>query len=86
MTDYDAWHDSREPVSAEMVMASLTKNVETAKRIIAEAAAALPPARDCACPTALASALVTPPELVPEETKRDLEPLIGRYMPVEAGV
>ena len=86
VTDYDAWHDSREPVSAGMVMANLSKNVETAKRIVAEAAAALPPARDCACPTALASALVTAPELVPEETKRDLEPLIGRYMPVEAGV
>ncbi len=86
VTDYDAWHESREAVSAEMIMTNLSKNVETAKRIVAEAAAALPPARDCACPSALASALVTAPELVPEETKRDLEPLIGRYMPVEAGV
>jgi hypothetical protein len=37
--------------------------------------------RTCECATALRSALVTAPELVPDGVKRDLAPIIGRYMP-----
>ncbi len=84
VTDYDAWHESREPVTAEMIIGNLTKNVETAKRIVATAVGALSPERECACPDALAMALVTPGNLVPEDTKRELEPIVGRYMRVEA--
>jgi len=52
--------------------------------VIANAVAALPAAgagdRTCACANALATALVTRPEAVPDQTKRDLAPIIGRYM------
>ncbi len=85
VTDYDTWHESHEPVSAEMILENLGRNVETAKRVVAEALRALPAERDCLCASALATALVTPSEVVPEETKRALAPIIGRYMPVEAG-
>ena len=93
VTDYDTWHGSKDLVSAELILENLSRNVETAKRVVAGAVGALraeaqdeaPPAtRDCACGSALAEALVTPPALVPEETKRELAPIIGRYMPVEA--
>jgi hypothetical protein len=36
------------------------------------------PARDCACGRALENAIVTPMDLVPEETKRDLAPILAR--------
>jgi hypothetical protein len=40
----------------------------------------LPIPRGCECASALRAALVTPAGLVPEALKRELEPLIGRYM------
>ena len=83
-TDYDTWHESHDTVSAEMILANLNKNAETAQRVLGAALRELPATRDCACPSALATALVTAPELVPEETKHRLRPIIGRYMSVEA--
>jgi 5'-methylthioadenosine phosphorylase len=84
VTDYDTWHDSHDPVSAELIIENLSRNVETAKQVVARAVRSLPATRDCPCGTALASALVTAPELVPDETKRRLSPIVSRYMPVEA--
>ena len=36
--------------------------------------------RACACKDALATAIITQAALVPEQTKKDLAPIIGRYM------
>jgi 5'-methylthioadenosine phosphorylase len=84
VTDYDTWHDTHEPVSAGLIMENLRRNVDLAKRIVVTALRRLPPERECRCASALAEALVTPPELVPEETKRTLAPIVGRYMPAGA--
>jgi 5'-methylthioadenosine phosphorylase len=83
-TDRDTWDEDHEPVTGEMVIANLLRGFERARRIVAEAVRTLPPERDCACGTALATALITSKDIVPEEVKRDLAPIIGRYMPVEA--
>ena len=83
VTDYDTWHESHDPVSAEMILENLNRNVGTARRVVAKALESLPETRDCPCSSSLASALVTPPELVPERTKRKLAPIVGRYLPVE---
>ena len=40
----------------------------------------LPAARTCSCKDALATAIVTRAEHVPAQTKKDLEPIIGKYM------
>lgn len=85
VTDYDTWHADHETVSVEMVVANLRRNVANAQRIIAATAAALP-ARSCACSRALESAIITPIELVPEATKRDLAPILSRRtVPQHAG-
>lgn len=84
VTDYDTWHETHETVSAGLILENLRRNVATAQRVVAGVAGALPATRDCRCGSALASAIVTRPELVPEETKRDLAPIIERYMPVGA--
>lgn len=84
VTDYDTWHESHDPVSAELIIENLNRNVEAARTIVAEALVALPKTRECACAFALENALVTSANIVPEETKRKLEPIIGRYMPVGA--
>jgi hypothetical protein len=36
--------------------------------------------RTCACKDALATAIITAGALVPEQTKKDLAPIIGKYM------
>jgi len=80
VTDYDCWHDTHESVTPELILANLQRNVETAKRILQLAITRLPEARDCACASALATALITSPEHIPGQVKIDLEPLIRKYM------
>jgi 5'-methylthioadenosine phosphorylase len=82
VTDYDCWHEAEADVTVDMVVATLLKNVETSKQLVRRAVSGLPP-RDCACPNALQSAFITAPEFVPEQVKRDLAPIIGKYMKVE---
>ena len=77
-TDYDVWHG--EPVTVEMVVANLLKNVDTARRILAEAVAGLGAERACGCGDALLDAIMTRHDLIPEQAKKDLAPLIGRYL------
>jgi 5'-methylthioadenosine phosphorylase len=78
-TDYDVWHQSAEDVTAEMIVANLLRNVEVSREAVRLALSGLPAVRDCECAHALRDAIVTPLALVPEETKRRLSPLIGKY-------
>ena len=79
VTDYDTWHATHDVVSADLIIANLRRNVANARRIAASVAAALP-ARTCGCRDALTNAIVTPLDLVPDETKRDLAPILARYL------
>lgn len=79
-TDYDCWHESAEDVAIDDILRILQQNVALAQRVVAAAAPALPPARTCACANALRNAIITDPSKVPLKTKRDLEPIIGRYL------
>lgn len=80
VTDYDVWHEAAEPVTAEMVVHNLLKNVATAQRIIAEALPRLPTRRDCPCATALRAAIITQREHIPARLKEELKLLVGKYV------
>jgi 5'-methylthioadenosine phosphorylase len=80
VTDYDCWHPDHDSVTVEMIIGNLTENARTAQAIIANAVARLPYERTCECATALKYALITRPDVVPEKTKRDLAPLVGKYL------
>ncbi len=80
VTDYDCWHETEESVSAEMIIANLRRNAAAAQKVVSLAVQRLPQERTCACAHALRDALVTPFDLVPESTRRDLVPIIGRYL------
>ena len=80
VTDYDCWHPDHDSVTVEMVMSTLSKNAATAQQIIAGAVERLPYERTCECASALKYALVTRPEMVPDEVKKDLAPIIGKYI------
>jgi 5'-methylthioadenosine phosphorylase len=80
VTDYDCWHPEHDAVTTEQIIGNLGKNASTARAVLRAALRRLPIPRDCECAQALRSALVTAPELIPEQTKRDLAPIIGRYI------
>jgi 5'-methylthioadenosine phosphorylase len=80
VTDYDCWHPDHDSVTVEMIIGNLMQNAKTAQQAIARAIAQLPAARNCGCKDALATAIITRPEAVPAQTKKDLEPIIGKYM------
>jgi 5'-methylthioadenosine phosphorylase len=79
-TDYDCWHESEEDVSADAVVAVVRKNARLACDVIAGAVARIPDQHDCIAARALAGAIMTEPAAIPEETRRRLAPIIGRYL------
>jgi 5'-methylthioadenosine phosphorylase len=80
VTDYDCWHPDHDSVTVDLIVANLLQNAKTAQQAIAEAVGRISGARTCACKDALATAIITRPENVPEKTKRELAPIIGKYM------
>ena len=80
VTDYDCWHPDHGHVTVEMIVGNLQQNARTAQRIIAEAVSRLPVERTCECAGALATAIITRPDLIPDQIKRDLQPIIGKYV------
>ena len=80
VTDYDCWHEEEEDVTADAVIKILRENVEKAKRLIAEAVPKIPDERSCPCKDALKTAIITQRDLIPYETKRALEPIVGKYL------
>jgi 5'-methylthioadenosine phosphorylase len=63
-----------------MVIGNLLHNAHTAQQLIAGAVEQLPYARSCECASALKHALITRPEAIPPDVRRDLDPLVGRYL------
>ena len=79
ITDYDCWHQEEEAVSVQTVLGHLMANSEKAKQIIARAVAMVPEIPDWPEHDALAPALMTPRELWPDETAKNLEPILEKY-------
>jgi 5'-methylthioadenosine phosphorylase len=81
VTDYDCWHVSEAEVSVETVIEYLHKNAKTAAAIVRRAVGRLASReRGCACATALKFALLTNPAAVPDSVKRELAPIVGKYL------
>jgi 5'-methylthioadenosine phosphorylase len=80
VTDYDCWHSSHESVSVDMIVQNLQQNSRNAQNIILRTIEDLPRERSCGCGEALRYALLTDGDSIPEETKRNLECIIGKYL------
>ena len=85
VTDYDCWHPEHDSVTADQIIANLGKNAATARAVLRATLRRLPIERGCECANALRYALVTQPELVAPRLKRELAPIIGRYLPARKG-
>ena len=79
-TDYDCWHHSEEAVTVEAVLAVMKHNVETSKAMIREAVRMLSGSLTCGCGESLRNTIMTPEKLMPAKTKKDLAPIIGKYL------
>jgi 5'-methylthioadenosine phosphorylase len=79
-TDYDVWHESEEPVTVELVVQNLFRNVATARQILRSAVGRSRRERHCGCERALESAIITQRDAIPAEVKAKLAPLIGKYV------
>jgi 5'-methylthioadenosine phosphorylase len=79
VTDYDVWHVSEAPVTVEMVIQTLHKNTQYAQEAIRILAGNLKKERNCECGRALSTALITDPKVIPVQTRKKLDLLIGKY-------
>jgi 5'-methylthioadenosine phosphorylase len=80
ITDYDCWHHETESATVDMVVANLNKNVSTSKELLRRVVPALGEERTCPCESSLRDAIITRREAIPEELKRKLAPITGRYL------
>lgn len=83
VTDYDVWHTSEEPVTVEMVVATMRRNLEIAQQAITVAVERLDSGQDCICHHALENATMTERHAIPLATLKRLRPIVGHYFPEE---
>jgi 5'-methylthioadenosine phosphorylase len=79
-TDYDCWNESAGDVEIDHVLAVLQQNVDLAKKTIRQAVSNLHHARTCGCASALKTAIITDKSKIPKKVRRDLRPIIGKYL------
>ena len=79
VTDYDVWKEDSE-VTLEEVLANAERNQSAIKAAVEEAVRTLPDDHTCEAHTALEGTVNTPPEAIPEETRKRVEPLLGEYL------
>lgn len=82
VTDYDCWHDSHDTVTVEMIIENLQKNAGQAKNILKVAIPRIGRLKNFSASEALKYALITDETKIPEDTKRRLAPIIGKYMSI----
>jgi len=79
VTDYDVWHN--EPVTVEMVIGNLTANTANVKKLLKSVVTRIPAQGTvCGCAQALQCGIITDPKKIPAKIKKDLKPLIGKYV------
>ncbi len=80
ITDYDAWKTDEAHVTVEMVINNLRKNAEMAKAIIAKTIPQIPNKPTWSCHDALRNAIMTDKKAWPAKTKKELQPLLQKYL------
>ena len=80
VTDYDCWHEEEDDVTVEMLINYLRSNSENARHLIRQTVKELPPGLTCACQRALEHAIITSPAAIPEKTRRELAPIVAKYL------
>lgn len=77
-TDYDCWHE--EDVTIDQILKIMASNVSNSKAVIKSAVPRIAMERTCSCEDALEHGIITNPALIPDETKKKLDIIIGKYV------
>ncbi len=80
VTDYDVWHVSEDPVTVEMVINTLNKNLSIAQAAIINMVKNMDTSTTCACQDNLKSALITHLDHISKEKLAELSLLVGKYL------
>ena len=80
VTDYDCWHPEHDSVTIDMIIGYLTANVKMAQEVIAKVVERLDVTHRDPAHSALKSAILTHADAIPDRVKKDLAPLIGKYV------
>jgi 5'-methylthioadenosine phosphorylase len=80
VTDYDCWHPDHDTVTVEMIINNLTHNAKMAQQVIARVVERLDVEQRDPAHSALATAIITQADAIPDKIKRELAPLIGKYI------
>lgn len=78
VTDYDVWHTSEEPVTAEKVVATMSLNLATVQKAIVHAVASLDTSASSEAHTVLDDAIMVDRSQVPDEILDTLGPIVAR--------
>ncbi len=79
VTDYDVWHSSEEAVTVEQVIKILTRSSSTAQDGIRNFVKDFEVDYVCEHQSALANALISKPDRVPQKLIEELDLLVGKY-------
>ena len=80
ITDYDCWKENEKAVTMEMVIENLNHNVALAKKIIRGAIPKIPMEANWPCHSALLNAIATDKACWPEDLKKQLMPILYKYL------
>lgn len=80
VTDYDCWHEGHDAVTVAMIIDNLQKNVAKAESILKFAIPKAGRIEKFVAADALSTALITSPDAIPEQKKKELAILINKYI------
>ena len=80
VTDYDCWHPDHDAVTVSDIISNLVTNAGNAAALVQAAVRSMPAERTCKCGSALAHALITDRQAIPQATREKLELLVGKYL------
>ncbi len=84
VTDYDCWHEEEEAVTSDMVIQTLSKNIETVKKALAGAIAKIDEEKTVPAHSALDTALATSRSVMDKGTIERLGPILARVLNLDA--
>ncbi len=80
ITDYDCWKADEAHVTVDIVLDNLRRNAEMAKKIVSAVVPQIPVEPNWPCHSALHNSIMTDKKFWPAKTKKDLAPLLVKYL------
>ena len=83
VTDFDSWHSGEEDVTSDLVIETLSRNIETVQRALAKVLSQIDEDHIDSAHTALGSALATPRTAMDATVIERLQPILARVLSLD---